>query len=97
MTKMKVGLLTLHLQVAGSHSLKDKRRILKSLTARLRRDFNVSVAEIDDNDRWQSAILGIACVANDADYAQGVLLSVVKVVENGRLDAQILDYQIELV
>lgn len=94
---MKVGLLTLHLQMPGNHSLKDKRRILQSLMARLRRDFNVSVAEIKENDRWQSAILGIACVANDADYAQGVLLNVVKSVENRPRDAQVVDYQIELV
>lgn len=95
MADMKVALLTIHLQVAGSHSLKDKRRVLKSLMARLRREFNVSVAEIEDNDRWQSAILGIVCIANDDDYAQGVLLSVVKAVENGQRDVQILDYQIE--
>lgn len=93
---MVVGVLTLRLALPASQSLKDKRRILQSLMAKVRREFNVSVAEIDQNDTWQSAVLGMASVSNDAEYTRNLLLRVVQTLEEERRDTQVLDYQIEM-
>ncbi len=93
---MVVGVCTLELEIPSSHSLKDKRHVVKSLTARVRRDFNVSVAEVDSLDSWQHAILGIVCVSSDANYARGLLEKVMDSIERSRLDAVIADYSIEM-
>ena len=55
---MVVGTLTINLQVPSSKSLKDKRQVIRSLTARLRQTFNVAVAEVGDQDLWQAAVVG---------------------------------------
>ncbi len=62
---MIVGLLTLDLHIHGSHSLKEKRFVIKSLIDRIKNKFNVSVAEVDANDLWQRAVIGIALVSNE--------------------------------
>ncbi len=61
---MIVGLLTLDLHIHESHSLKEKRFVVKSLIDRIKNKFNVSVAEVA-NDLWQRSIIGIACVSNE--------------------------------
>jgi uncharacterized protein YlxP (DUF503 family) len=94
---MVVGVCTIELYIPGNGSLKGKRRLLKSLMARLRHEFNVSVAEVDGHDLWQAAVLGVVCVSNDRGYAHGLLLKVVQYVENARLDCQIVDYEIEII
>ncbi len=93
---MVVGVCTLELDIPGSHSLKDKRHVVKSVTARVRRDFNVSIAEVDSLDSWQHAILGIVCVSSDANYARGLLEKVMDSIERSRMDAVIADYSIEM-
>jgi uncharacterized protein YlxP (DUF503 family) len=93
---MVVGVCTLELEIPASHSLKDKRHVVKSVTARVRRDFNVSIAEVDSLDSWQHAILGIVCVSSDANYARGLLEKVMDSIERSRLDAVIADYSIEM-
>ena len=60
-----VGLCTVELFIPESQSLKDKRQVLLSLKDRLRDKFNLSVAEVDGQDLWQKAVLGLACVANE--------------------------------
>ena len=62
---MIVGLCTVELHFPDSLSLKSKRKILVSLKTRLQNRFNVSIAEIEEMDLWQKAILGIASVANE--------------------------------
>ncbi|MCL4395081.1 MAG: DUF503 domain-containing protein [Chloroflexi bacterium] len=92
---MVVGVCTLELDIPSSHSLKDKRRVVRSLTARVRRSFNVSIAEVDSLDAWQNATLGIVCVSGDRDYAQGLLQKVIDAIERMRMDAVIADYSLE--
>ena len=94
---MVIGVCTIHLELPGCHSLKEKRRILKSILARVRSDFNVSVAEVGRNDAWQHAVLGVASVSNDQGYVHGLLTKVVRSIEKGRFDAQVVDYEIEIV
>jgi uncharacterized protein len=91
-----VGLLTIELYVPGITSLKEKRGVVKPLLARLRKQFNVSAAEIEDNDQLGHAVLGIACVSPSSDYAQGLLIRVAESVGAWRLDAELVDYRIEL-
>ncbi len=93
---MVVGVCTLELEIPASHSLKDKRHVVKSLTARVRQSFNVSIAEVDSLDAWQRATLGIVCVSSDAQYAQGLLEKVIDNIERMRMDAVIADYSIEI-
>ena len=93
---MVIGACTLELHIPGNGSLKGKRRIIKSLMARLRREFNVSVAEVDAQDVWQLAIIGVVCVSNDRDYVHGLLTRVAHWIEESRLDCQLVDYQIEI-
>jgi uncharacterized protein len=77
---MIVGLCTVELFIPDGHSLKDKRRILQSLKTRVRDKFNVSVAEVGEQDLWQKAILGLACVANETGHVNQVLDQVVNVI-----------------
>lgn len=93
---MVIGACTLELRIPGNGSLKGKRRIIKSLMARLRREFNVSVAEVGAQDVWQLAIIGVVCVSNDRDYVHGLLTRVAHWIDESRLDCQLVDYQIEI-
>lgn len=68
-----VGLLQIEILIPGSASLKEKRMVLKSLKDRLRKKFNVSVAEIDFQDKWQRASLAVALVAGSEGFVQEVL------------------------
>jgi uncharacterized protein YlxP (DUF503 family) len=93
---MAVGVCRLTLRLPENGSLKGKRQFIRSVTARLRNKFNVAVAEVDDNDTWQLATLGITCVSNDARHAREVLDHVVAFVQQQRLDAELLDSEIEV-
>ena len=70
---MIVGVVTWELHINGCQSLKDKRRVLKSLKDRLHKQYNVSVAETDHYDRWQLAELSCCVVSNDRRHADSVL------------------------
>jgi len=80
-----------------NHSLKGKRQVLKSLIARLHNKFNVSAAEVGDNDSWQLASIAIAYASNDERHADKVLAAVVSFIESERLDAEIVDYETEII
>jgi len=88
---------TLELNIAGGGSLKDKRRVVKSVIARLRNQFNIGVAEVGNLDARQSAVIAAVAVSNDRDYVHGLLSRVVQWVENSRLDCDLIDYDIELI
>ncbi len=92
---MVVGVLRVRLGVFEALSLKDKRRVVKSLKDRLSARHNVSVAEIDDLDHRQAATLGVAMVSNDGRFVESALA---KIVDEIRLfgRAALLDYDIEL-
>jgi uncharacterized protein YlxP (DUF503 family) len=94
---MIIGVCTIELSLPGISSLKGKRGIIKSLIARLRNTFNVSVVELDNNDLWQSATLGVACISNSADYAHGLLNKVIQWIEDSHYDIELIDYDIELI
>ena len=93
---MNVGICKIKLRIPDNQSLKGKRQVLKSITARVKNKFNVSVAEIDDQELWQSAMLGICYVSNDKRYTNEVLSKVVDFIVGGRFEVEILDYEIEI-
>lgn len=94
---MAIGTLTLNIHLPGCASLKEKRGRLKPLLARLHREFNISVAEMNLNDRWQEAIVACALVNNDAAHIQRSLQAVAKWVETKWPDVQVVDETIEIV
>ena len=77
-----VGLCTVELFIPESQSLKDKRQVLLSLKDRLREKFNLSVAEVDGQDLWQKAVLGLACVANEGRYVNQVCDQTLNLIRN---------------
>ncbi|MFQ5812460.1 MAG: DUF503 domain-containing protein [Anaerolineae bacterium] len=93
---MVIGTCTIELRIPGNGSLKGKRRVVKSVIARVHNQFNVSIAEVDDQDLWQSAVLGVACISNGTDYVHRTLTKVVEWIETNRPDVQVVDYWIEM-
>jgi len=93
---MNVGVCKVRLRLPENRSLKGKRQVVKPITTRIRNKFNVSVAEVDDHDLWQSATLGICCVSNDKRYTNEVLSKIVDFIGNGRFEVEIVDYEIEI-
>jgi uncharacterized protein len=73
---MPVGLLTLELHIPDAQSLKDKRQVLRSLKDKLRREFNVAVAELDHHDVWQRSVVGIVTLSNEERHVQESLQKV---------------------
>ena len=93
---MTVGVCRIVLRLPESASLKDKRRVVKSLMEKLQNKFNIAVAEVGANDRWQIAIIGLTCVSNDARHARKMLDRAVDFVQQTRLDAELLESEIEV-
>jgi uncharacterized protein YlxP (DUF503 family) len=92
---MPVGLLTLEIYIPDSHSLKDKRQVLRSLKDRLRARFNVAVAELDHNDAWQRAQVGVVTVSNDPAHLEQSLQAVFNEAES-LLGRDLVDHNLEL-
>lgn len=77
---MFVGLLVVDCRIGEGHSLKEKRRILQSTFSRLKRDFNISIAEVEYQDLWQRAKLGISHVNSEGRAAQATLNRVLEAI-----------------
>jgi uncharacterized protein YlxP (DUF503 family) len=93
---MVIGTLQITVLVPDSQSLKDKRMVVRSITSRVRQAFAVAVAEVGDQDTWQSAVIGVACVSNDARHADEVCQKVLAYVENDA-DGVVSNSRFELV
>lgn len=93
---MNVGVCRIELRLPENLSLKGKRQVLKSITTRVKNKFNVSVAEVGDQNLWQLATIGICCVSNNSRHTNEVLSKVVDFIVDSRFEVEILDYEIEL-
>ena len=93
---MVIGACILQLLLAENRSLKGKRQVVRSLSTRLRTRFNLAVAEVEAHDVWSAAVLGLACVSNSSRHAEEVLEKAVRFAEDVRLDAEVVDYYIEV-
>ena len=70
---MPIGLLTLEIYIPDARSLKDKRQVLRSLKDRLRRHFNVAIAELDHQETWQRAVVGVVTISPDTRHLEDSL------------------------
>jgi len=90
-----IGACELKLMIIGAHSLKEKRKVLKSIKDRLLR-MNVSVAEVDDNDKWQASTLGITLVSNEVSFINSVIDKIITGIEAGG-EVELLANRIEII
>ena len=93
---MYIGVLQFTMAIPHAESLKDKRSVVRALKERLRRTYNLSIAETDDLDTWNVATLGAVMVGNDVRYLNGALDRIIDELELWR-DASLEDHQIEIV
>ena len=91
-----IGTLTVHLHIPGCASLKEKRGRIKPLLARLHREFNVSVAEMGLQDKWQETIIVCAMVGNEGGHIQSALQTVAKWVEGNWTDGDVIEQKVEV-
>ncbi len=92
---MIIETLEIRLYASWVHSLKEKRMIVKSLIAKIRNKFNVSIAEVEDQDVHQSVVLGLACVAGNTALADSIMDNVITFIENNS-EAELIGVQREL-
>lgn len=92
---MTVAIVRMRISLPGAHSLKDKRRVVKSLKDRLRRRFNVSVAEMEHHDVWQTATIGVVTISPDGDFARSTASKVAAFV-GGDARLALVDYTVEI-
>jgi uncharacterized protein YlxP (DUF503 family) len=92
---MHVGVLRIEIHLNDSASLKEKRGHLRRLKDRLRNNFNVSIAEIDEMDKWQKAVLGVVTISNDKKHLSGYLDGIMNFIEDERT-IEVLDYSTEI-
>jgi len=90
-----IGLLQVELSIPEARSLKGKRRVLKSIKDRARSKFNISIAEIDDHDVWDRAVLAACCVSNKAKFCNQTLSKVVNLIDADH-ESELCDYRIEM-
>lgn len=79
---MNIGVLEIELLLKDAHSLKDKRSVLRKLKDKLRNNFNVSVAEAGEEDKWQRSVLAVVAASNDKKHLSGYLDSIVNFIES---------------
>ena len=93
---MIVGVSQITLHLPACHSLKEKRQVIKSLMARVRNQFEVAIAEVDEQDRWQTAVLGVTCVSNSSRHANEILAHVQRYIEEIRPDVLVTNNEMEI-
>lgn len=93
---MFVGIGLIRIMIHQSSSLKEKRQVVKSILGRVRSKFDISIAEIDDNDKWQLCSLGIAVISNDSSHAHKMLETISEFVENLYL-AEVIGFSVEII
>lgn len=94
---MIIGIARVTLHLPASHSLKDKRQVVRSLLALVKQRFEVAAAEVDRQDQWQVAVIGIACISTSAAHADQIIAKVVDFIDTRRLDAEMIDYETEII
>lgn len=95
---MFIGIARFDLFIPASGSLKDKRQVLRSVTAGIKPRFNVSIAEVDYQNLWQRAAVGVSCVAESGGHCRKVLQEVEKTIGRLAIDgAEIIDRSIDVI
>ena len=92
----RVGVLKIDFHISESGSLKEKRSVLRQIKDKIRHKFNVSIAEVDNHDKWQLASFAVASVSNDKKHLDATLNIIKNFFERNRR-IEIIDYQIEII
>jgi uncharacterized protein YlxP (DUF503 family) len=93
---MILGVCQITLHLPACHSLKEKRQVIRPLIARVRKQFEVAIAEVDEQDRWQTAVLGVTCVSNSSQHANEILAHVQRYIEEIRPDLLVTSNEMEI-
>jgi uncharacterized protein len=94
---MVIGVGYVSIQIHDSQSLKDKRRVVKSLVERARQRYNAGVAEVDYLDSWQMAGIGFTCVSTSGAHADQMLAEIVRFIEANAPFGALADVSTELI
>ena len=92
---MVIGCCSIKFYLHGNNSLKGKRRVVRAIKDRLKNDFNVSIAEVGNQDVWQSLHIGISAVSSDKPYMDGLMTKIVNAIDRMNL-AEIVDYKTKI-
>lgn len=93
---MTVGILRVTLFVPNSNSLKEKRRVILSLRDLLRNKFNISLSEIDCQDKWQKSVFAIACVGTKRTFVDSALAKIIDFIRDFN-HVELIDYEMEMI
>jgi len=94
---MHVGVIRIHLSLSGNASLKGKRQLIRPIIVQVQNRFNVSIAEIEDQDKWGSGVLGISLVSSDKAVIDETITRLLNFIESGRFSVRVIETQIELI
>ena len=94
---MNTGVCKLQLHIPENQSLKEKRRIVKSIITKLRNQYNISIAEVDDHDLWQLTTLGISCVSNNGQHIDETITKVINFISQNYPELEIVSQEIEII
>lgn len=92
---MNAIICKIKIHLPNSHSLKDKRQIIKSITSKIRNSYNISIAEVDNNELWQIATLGIACISNSQSHNGDVIDKILNFIKLNYPEIEITEHEIE--
>jgi uncharacterized protein YlxP (DUF503 family) len=94
---MVIGVTRIAIEIPSAHSLKEKRKVIKSVIDQVKHRFNVAIAEVDGHAQWQFAELGVACVSTSPQHADEMLRRVLQYIEEHLVEGYLLDYQTEVI
>jgi len=94
---MNTGICKIKLHIPANQSLKDKRRIVKSLISKLRNQYNISIAEVEDHDLWQLATLGISCISNNGQHIDETITKIVNFIVQNYPELEIVNQETEII
>lgn len=92
---MIIGACVIKLKIYEANSLKEKRHVIRSIIERIKSRFNVSIAEIGENDNWRTSIIGFTCVSNNTNHANKILSKVLRFID-GDSRVEIIEHNIEI-
>lgn len=94
---MHVGIIRIHLLLSGSTSLKSKRQLIRPIVAQVQNRFNVSIAEIEDQDQWGSGVIGISLVSSDKAVIDATVARLLNFIESGRFSVKVAETRAEVI
>ncbi len=94
---MNIGVCKINLRIPENETLKGKRMVVQSIVSRVRDKFHVSIAEVENGDKWQLVTIGVCCVSNDGRHTNEMISRIVDYIETTRLDVEVLSCETEFI